>query len=136
MRFSIIPGLTLALFGKHISADCCKNGLDYCGYGLLAKGWTLHIVVSQKFYDANYFSSTQQAITMERFKLRCRGLDIQWILIMCGTRSSTAAPALTPRSLGTVVLTDAQMEERGTATIAASLLDATLVRVMDWDSMA
>lgn len=38
MHFSIMHALTLALFGGLVTADCCKNGLDYCGYGLLNKG--------------------------------------------------------------------------------------------------
>ncbi|RMZ72430.1 hypothetical protein GMOD_00007414 [Pyrenophora seminiperda CCB06] len=38
MHFSIMPTLTLALFGGLAAASCCKDGLGYCGYGLLNKG--------------------------------------------------------------------------------------------------
>lgn len=38
MQFSVMPILALAFFGSMVSADCCKNGLNYCGSGLLNKG--------------------------------------------------------------------------------------------------
>lgn len=132
MHFSIVPALTLALFGGLITADCCKNGLDYCGYGLLNKGWALYFIVSCKSSDANRSSSTQQAITTERSRLLLRGWDYRWTLTMCGTRSSTAAAAPTRQSSSTVVLDGAPMEDPGIATIANRLLDATRRKVLDW----
>lgn len=38
MQLHAFTTLTLALFGGLAAAKCCKEGLDYCGTGLLNKG--------------------------------------------------------------------------------------------------
>ncbi|EOA85454.1 hypothetical protein ACJQWK_06599 [Exserohilum turcicum] len=73
MHFSIMHALTLALFGGLVTADCCKNGLDYCGYGLLNKG--------------NYYGEIQTAL--ERAGLPVDPDHVRYTLFHCGACTDT-----------------------------------------------
>jgi hypothetical protein len=121
MHLPAIAALTLALFGGLTAAKCCKNGLDYCGSGLLNKGTINLNKRSYIRHHTNQPSSPSQAITTAKSKplSETRGSPLTPItsIIHC----STVAAARILRLSSTAVWGNARMEVLGRMITAREL---------------